>query len=80
VQHDEHGRVIAFGGRSITATPHRFAVGDRELYTWCAWDTLFLPALRGQQARVRSTCPVTATEIRLTVAATGVRDSVPEDL
>jgi alkylmercury lyase len=80
VQRDEEGRVVAFGGLSIAATPHRFTVGDRTLHAWCAWDTLFLPALLGREARVRSTCPVTGTDVRLTVAPDGVRESQPEEL
>ena len=81
VQHDDgRDRVIAFGGLSIVPAPHRFAVDGRTLYTWCAWDTLFLPALLGREARVHSTCPVTGTDIALTVAPDGVRESQPDDL
>jgi alkylmercury lyase len=81
VQHDDdRDRVIAFGGLSIVPTPHRFALDGRTLYTWCAWDTLFLPALLGHEAHVQSTCPVTGTDIALTVAPDGVRESQPDDL
>jgi alkylmercury lyase len=45
VHRDDHGRVDAFGGLSLQPTQHRFEVGGRHLYTWCAWDTLFLPGL-----------------------------------
>jgi alkylmercury lyase len=47
--------VVAFGGLSVTATRHRFEVAGRQLYTWCAWDTLFLPALLRREAHVEST-------------------------
>ncbi len=80
VQYDDHGQVIAFGGLSVVPTPHRFVIGDHALYTWCAWDTLFLPALLGREARGQSGCPVTGTDIRLTVAPNSVRGSAPEDL
>lgn len=80
VHRDGHARVVAFGGLSVTPTQHRFEIAGRQLHTWCAWDTLFLPALLGQAAHVESTCPVTATEARLTVAPDGVRAAEPASL
>ena len=77
VHRDGQARVVAFGGLGVTPTPHRFEVAGRQLYTWCAWDTLFLPALLGQEARVESTCPVTATQVTLVVAPDGVRAAEP---
>jgi alkylmercury lyase len=74
---DAQARVVAFGGLSVLPTDHRFEVAERRLYTWCAWDTLFLPALLGREARVESTCPVTGTEVRLTVGPEGVRAAQP---
>jgi alkylmercury lyase len=80
VRRDQDGRVEAFGGLSLRPTKHRLDVGGRRLYTWCAWDTLFLPALLGDQARVESTCPMTGTEVRLTVAPDCVLAAYPEDV
>jgi alkylmercury lyase len=80
VELDEHGRVVAFSGLSLTPTAHRFTVGGRQLYAWCAWDTLFLPALLDQPAHVESNCPVTDTPVRLAVDQFGVRDIHPEDV
>lgn len=80
VQRDHEQRVVAFGGLSLDATAHRFDVGDRQLYTWCAWDTLFLPRLLNERARVGSTCPITGTEVRLTVAPDRVLECQPRDL
>jgi|Tabmets5t2r1_1033131.scaffolds.fasta_scaffold26226_2 alkylmercury lyase len=77
---DGQARVVAFGGLGVRPTPHRFEVGGRRLYTWCAWDTLFLPALLGREARVESACPVTGTEVRLTVGPDGVRAAQPPSL
>jgi alkylmercury lyase len=62
VKLDDRGRVVAFSALSLRPTAHRFEVGGRPLYAWCAWDTLFLPALLGKPARVRSRCPVTDAE------------------
>jgi alkylmercury lyase len=80
VELDDRGRVVAFGGLSLTPTAHRFTVGGRRLYTWCAWDTLFLPALLDQPALVESSCAVTGAQVRLAVDRSGVRDVDPEDL
>lgn len=80
VRRDEQGRVEAFGGLSLRPTKHRFDVGRMRLYTWCAWDTLFLPALLDAQARVQSTCPITGTEVRLTVAPERVLATQPDDI
>jgi alkylmercury lyase len=77
VMYDDEGRVVALSGLSLTPTAHRFTVGGRDLYTWCAWDTLFLPAMLDQVATVRSRCPVTGTDVRLTVAPGGVVDLDP---
>jgi alkylmercury lyase len=80
VRRDEQGRVEAFGGLSLRPTKHRFEVGGRRVYTWCAWDTLFLPALLDDHAQVQSTCPMTGTEMRLTVAPERVLATHPEDI
>lgn len=80
VQRDDENRVIAFGGLSLAPTAHRFEVGGRELFTWCAWDTLFLPALLGRRVRVRSTCPVTSVVVRLDVMPDEIVAAEPADL
>jgi alkylmercury lyase len=80
VQRDGGGRVVAFSGLSLRPTEHRFEVAGRELFTWCAWDTLFLPALLDESAEVRSTCPLSRTPIQLRVGPGGVADPEPADV
>jgi alkylmercury lyase len=80
VRRDDRERIVAFGGLSLRPTEHRFDVGSQRLYTWCAWDTLFLPALLDDLAKVESTCPMTGTEVRLTVAPERVVAAHPEDV
>lgn len=75
----EEGRITGFGG--LTCRPisnHLFKVGGRTLYTWCAWDTLFIPQFLGETAQVESTCPVTGEVIRLTVSPRQVENLAPE--
>lgn len=80
VHRDGQARVVAFAGLSVIPTQHQFEVAGRRLFTWCAWDTLFLPALLGQEALVESTCPVTGTRVRLSVRPDGTLDAEPASL
>lgn len=78
VQIDEQGNAVA---AALTArqTAHRIQVGGRELYAWCALDTLFIPGLLGEEAEVSSTCPGSGESVRITVTPDGVRASSPAD-
>lgn len=77
---DLHDRAIGFAGLTLTPTPHHFETAGQSLYTWCAWDTLFLPALLDATATVTSTCPVTGTRVELTVSRDRIADPNPQDL
>jgi alkylmercury lyase len=77
---DPQGRVVGYWGLSIPeayASPHRFTIGGQTLSAWCAWDTLFLPQLLGQTARVESVSPVLGGRVRLTVTPARVEDIDP---
>jgi alkylmercury lyase len=75
---NEQGALI---GDALTLTPtrHRFQVNNRDLYAWCALDTLFLPALINQTAEITSTCPQTGTTIHLTVSPDGIEAVSPPE-
>lgn len=66
IEYDDHGRVIGWG-LTNNPTPHKFTVDGKQLYTWCAPDTLIFPAVIGRSAVIESPCPTTGTIIRLTV-------------
>lgn len=72
VERDQQRRVVGFSGLTLRTTAHSFRVGDRQLHTWCAWDTLFLPALLDETARVRSRCALTGADVELVVSPLGV--------
>ena len=80
VERDAHGAVIAFWGLTLSETKHLFRINGRELHTWCAWDTLFLPRLLGTAAEVESVCPATGERIRLTVSPSGVQSVEPKSV
>jgi alkylmercury lyase len=75
--HDEQKRIVGFGGLAVPSMAHRFTVGGRQLYTWCAWDALFIPELLDAVAQVESTCPETKSPIRLEVAPDGIKTVQP---
>jgi alkylmercury lyase len=76
---DGQGAIIGFGGLTVAEMlPHRFQVEGRTLYTWCAWDSLFIPGILGKRAHVTSRDPVTHTPISMTVAPDGVTDIRPQ--
>ena len=54
---------------------HRLEVDERELFAWCAWDTLFLPGILGTTARVESVCPTTGETISLVVSPRAVLET-----
>ena len=79
VFYDDEDRVIGFRGLAIREMPHRFVVDGRTLYTWCALDSLFIPAILGKPAHVESRDPHTGTAIKLTVTPDGVEKAEPSE-
>ncbi len=77
VFYDGDGSVIGFWGLSLREMPHRLEVDGRTLYTWCAWDSLFIPELLGKTARVTSADPVTKEKVSLVVGPDGIREISP---
>ncbi len=75
----DENRVIGFRGLAIREMPHRFVVEDRTLYTWCAIDSLFIPAILGKPAQVESRDPHSGTVIKLTVTPDGVENVEPSE-
>jgi alkylmercury lyase len=65
---NEQGRITGFGGLSVTRMPHTLLIRGKKLYTWCAWDAFFIPAILGEAADVQSPCPQTGELIKLRIA------------
>lgn len=65
---EEAEGLVGFGGLSVRRiSSHVMVVAGRTLYTRCAWDTLFLPAVLDASADVTSVCGVTGAPVRLRV-------------
>lgn len=80
VHYDGAGRVISYWGLTLHPTGHRLRVDGRDLYTWCAWDTLFLPALLEARATVESVCRGSGRPVRLAIGPSAIEAADPEGL
>jgi alkylmercury lyase len=76
-ERDDEGNLVGIFGLSQKSHPHRFKVNGHELSTWCAWDTLFLPVMLRQTAKVESSCPATKQTIQLTITPEKVEEVQP---
>lgn len=77
---DQEGRVAGFWGLSTMPTRHQVGLEGRRLWSWCAQDSLFLPALLGETAEVESTDPQSGERVRLTVSSERVVCADPESV
>jgi alkylmercury lyase len=75
---DENREVVGFWGLALGEMPHQLEVDGKRLYTWCAWDALFVPLILDRPVRVESTCPTTAERITLRVDAQGPAEISPK--
>lgn len=64
-------------GLSLKPTPHKYYVGQKRFFTWCAPDALLYPAILGHTANVASTDPVSGDRITLTVSPEGAEELSP---
>jgi alkylmercury lyase len=77
VYSDEAKRVIGFWGLTIRKMKHGFEVDGAQLYTWCAWDTLFLPELLRKSARVETISEASGKPVRLSVSPNRIESVDP---
>jgi len=77
---DGAGRLVGLWGIATEAvSEHRLDIdGQGTVWTWCAFDPLFLVPILGARGRVDSRCPTTAQPVKLTVDADGIRGVAPE--
>ncbi|MCA1847314.1 MAG: alkylmercury lyase family protein, partial [Actinobacteria bacterium] len=54
---DGQGRVVGVHGLTLTETRHGFVHGGRLHRTWCAFDSIGIPAAMNIDAEARTTCP-----------------------
>ncbi len=78
--YDESDRIVGFMGLSVKETRHQLRVNGRTVYTWCAWDTLFIPEVLNATVNISSTCAATGEGVRLTVSPSGIQAVEPSDV
>jgi len=78
VETDDEGNLVGMG-LTLRPTQHRFIVGGRQLYTWCALDTLMFPPLLGEAATVESPCRATGETVRVELGPEGVQRVTPPE-
>ena len=76
-ERDADDSIVGIMGLSLNDHPHRFDVNGTRMRTWCAEDTLFLPAMLKQTATIESESPLSKEKVRLTVSADEVEESDP---
>lgn len=80
VVQNESGEITGYWGLTVDRMAHRLQVGDATLYTWCAFDTLFIPELLGAAATVESADPISGRTLTIEVSADGARVDDAEDV
>ena len=80
VYYDAERRVVGYWGLALARMVHRLRIDARELYAWCAWDTLFLPALLGRAIEVSSVCRATGQPVELSVSPREIASATPRGL
>jgi alkylmercury lyase len=77
IHSDREGRIIGFGGLATVRMNHRFQVDGRDLWTWCAWDSLFIPEILSRTARVASRDPEGGELVHLVVTPERIESVEP---
>jgi len=80
VFYDGQNRVTGFWGITINETNHHFEVNGKIVFTWCAWDALFIPELLNVTVNVTSHCATTGEKIKLTIIVDEINDASSEDV
>lgn len=77
MQVDAEGNIV---GAALTTleTPHRVRFDGKDLFAWCALDTLFIPGLLGKTVAVESTCPSSGGAVRLLVSPDRIESVEPD--
>ncbi len=76
IEFNQEGNLIG-SGLTLSETPHQFQIYGHDMFTWCAFDTLFFPIIIGDAAHVKSTCAVTGDEVKLTVTPNKIENLNP---
>ncbi len=77
---DDDGRIQGFWGLAVKPMRHQFKVDGRTVYTWCAWDALFIPELLHRSAEVTSSCEATGDSLKLRISPDSIDTGDHDDV
>lgn len=77
VQLNEQGNMIG-SFLSLEPTRHSMLINGNKLFAWCAYDSVYIPAVIGEEVLVESMDPVTGEEIVMKVSPEGILEVKPE--
>ena len=77
-ERDVDDNIVGIMGLSLNDHPHKFTIDGVQLSTWCAEDTLFLPAMLGQTAAIESESPLSKETVRVRVGPDGIEEADPD--
>ncbi len=79
LEYDDQGNILAAVGLSLNpASSNRLRINGHTLFTWCAWDTLFIPLFLNQPVVIDALSPMTGDTIRIKPTREGVEYYEPE--
>lgn len=78
MERNRNGEIDGFLGLTLKKTRHRISLGAVNLYTWCAFDALFLPAVLDRRIWVESSCPASGSPIEIEVSPEAVISVSPD--
>ncbi len=79
LEYDDQGNIVGAVGLSLNpASSNRLQINGHTLYTWCAWDALFIPLGLKQTVMVDALSPATGDSIRIRVTPERVESYEPE--
>jgi|GEM_PF-6538277 len=64
---DEDGRVVGIHGLTLRPSRHGFVHAGRLRQTWCAYDSIGIPAALALDAEVRTTCPACGRPLQVAI-------------
>ena len=77
-ERNDEGDIVGLFGLSQNEYAHKFEIGGRNLSTFCAWDTLFLPLLLNKTAKVKVVDPHSKETVRVEISPQGVFSLSPQ--
>jgi len=73
---DEEGNIIGLG-LTLVPTPHKYRANGKDLFAWCAMDTISSPSILNHTAVIESPDPISGEIVRFSVTPDGVEGLEP---